>query len=311
MIHAPKFIRYFILTLLVSGCSEAGFEEELMDLFSEVPTSPMNLTALPGSNEVVLTWAPSPMALGHELLRSEISGSEYQSIARLETLNSGSYTDQNVQNGSLYFYVVRAYNSTGSSEFSNEAEATPMEHAASSESLFTIALSFTPAGTLIQWQALNSALKYQVLRSDTSGGPYTLLSEDLNETYFLDISVLSQSTYYYVVTALHSHGTSETSLYNHILTNDFSGPLAPSSFSADRTNQSILLTWKPAQGAVSYNLYRGTEPDAPLNYLSSTADASYSDTNSTDEAIPVYYEIASVGGDDMEGLRSTRISLDQ
>jgi len=271
----------------------------------------MNLTALPGSNEVVLTWAPSPMALGHELLRSEISGTEYQRIARLETLNSGSYTDQNVQNGYPYFYVVRAYNSTGSSEFSNEAEATPMEHAASSEALFTIALSFTPAGTLVQWQPLNSALRYQVLRSDTSGGPYTLLSEDLSETSFLDISVLSQSTYYYVVTALDAHGTSETSLYNHILTNDFRGPLAPSSFSANRANQTTLLTWKPAQGAISYNLYRGTELHSPLHFLISTPDGSYSDMNSTGEAVPVYYEIASVGGDDMEGLRSTRISPDQ
>jgi fibronectin type 3 domain-containing protein len=49
---------------------------------------------------------------------------------------------------------------------------------------------------------------YNVYRGTVSGGPYSLLSSGLTSTSFVDNSVQSGSTYYYVTTAVDSAGQS-------------------------------------------------------------------------------------------------------
>jgi hypothetical protein len=50
----------------------------------------------------------------------------------------------------------------------------------------------------LEWNAFPGATSYNVKRSSTSGGPYTLVA-NVKETTFTDSKVLSGSTYYYVV----------------------------------------------------------------------------------------------------------------
>jgi fibronectin type 3 domain-containing protein len=47
---------------------------------------------------------------------------------------------------------------------------------------------------------------YTVYRSETSGGPYTSISGTIAALQFTDSSVLSNRTYFYVVTATSSNG---------------------------------------------------------------------------------------------------------
>ena len=311
MIHTQTFSSFCVLLMLLPGCIEAAFEEELMDLFSEAPSIPKNLTALPGNREVVLTWAPSPLAAGHEVLRSSTSGAGYESIASLETLNSGSYTDQGVQNGQRYFYVVIAYNIMGRSGFSNEAEATPMEPPGSSASPFSTELSFTPSGVLVTWQQPGSATGYRVLRSDTPSGPYDQLGDALTGVSFLDISVQSHSTYHYVVSAFNEHGGEESSSIGTILTDEFTGPLAPSRFSGSVDGSEVLLTWRHAQGAASYALYRGTLPGTPPSFLTFLHGDASSHADATSPEGVVYYEISSLNDAGDEGPHSDSIMVER
>jgi autotransporter-associated beta strand protein len=57
---------------------------------------------------------------------------------------------------------------------------------------------------------VNAAQGYEVLRSTTSGGPYTSISSWNALTYpqYIDTAVISGSTYYYVVAAINQSGTS-------------------------------------------------------------------------------------------------------
>ena len=87
-----------------------------------VPPAPQNLTAEPGDTKVTLTWNTVIGAESYNVKRSTTSGGPYDNIA---SSSQTSYIDNTVTNGTTYYYVVTAMNSTGESNNSNEASATP------------------------------------------------------------------------------------------------------------------------------------------------------------------------------------------
>ncbi len=87
-----------------------------------VPSAPTNLAAVPGNDQVALSWTGSPAAATYSVYRGTTSGSE----TLLEGgLAAPSYTDTGLTNGTTYFYQVAAVNSAGTSAKSGEASATP------------------------------------------------------------------------------------------------------------------------------------------------------------------------------------------
>jgi fibronectin type 3 domain-containing protein len=65
----------------------------------------------------------------------------------------------------------------------------------------------------LSWTAsTSSVVGYNVYRGTASGGPYStkLTSSPVNDTNFVDSSVQSSSTYYYVATAVDSDSVEST-----------------------------------------------------------------------------------------------------
>jgi hypothetical protein len=65
-------------------------------------------------------------------------------------------------------------------------------------------VSASPAGIELAWDAISgdaSLYGYEVLRSDTSGGAYTMIAR-VTAASFTDLSVVEGATYYYVVRSL-------------------------------------------------------------------------------------------------------------
>ncbi len=65
-------------------------------------------------------------------------------------------------------------------------------------------VSASPAGIQLGWDAISgdaSLYGYEVLRSNTSGGPYTMIARITTHTY-TDLAVVEGATYYYVVQSL-------------------------------------------------------------------------------------------------------------
>ncbi len=60
----------------------------------------------------------------------------------------------------------------------------------------------------LSWGAVSGATGYKVLRSTTSGGPYTQIATGVTATTYTDSTVTNGTTYYYVVTALNVAGES-------------------------------------------------------------------------------------------------------
>ncbi|MMZ54607.1 Amylopullulanase precursor [compost metagenome] len=86
-------------------------------------TTEINLTATGGNSIVNLNWSTNINAEGYVVKRSTTPGGPYEVIAN--NVTDKSYVDNNVQNGTTYYYVVTALENGAETKTSNEASATP------------------------------------------------------------------------------------------------------------------------------------------------------------------------------------------
>lgn len=67
------------------------------------------------------------------------------------------------------------------------------------------------AQAVLSWNASSGATSYTVKRAAVSGGPYTTVSSNVTATSYTDTGLTNGSTYYYVVSAANSAGSSTDS----------------------------------------------------------------------------------------------------
>lgn len=87
------------------------------------PAPPTNLTATAGDAQVSLSWMGSSGASSYNVKRSTTLGGPYTTVA--SGVSATSYVDSGLANGTTYYYVVSAQNSSGESANSSQASATP------------------------------------------------------------------------------------------------------------------------------------------------------------------------------------------
>jgi hypothetical protein len=92
------------------------------------PSAPQNLEATSGDSKVSLSWtAPtstdSNLAISYNIYRGTASNHETLIASAISTL---TYIDATVINGNTYYYYVKAANTIGESEASNEVSAKPV-----------------------------------------------------------------------------------------------------------------------------------------------------------------------------------------
>ncbi|MCK4456010.1 MAG: right-handed parallel beta-helix repeat-containing protein [Thermoplasmata archaeon] len=95
------------------------------------PSAPWNLHAVPGSQQITLTWFPplddggSPIT-NYTIYRGTTSGGE---ILLVTTGDVNSYVDTGLTNGVTYYYLLAAVNGVGEGANSIEVSATPFNQA--------------------------------------------------------------------------------------------------------------------------------------------------------------------------------------
>ena len=98
---------------------------------SDPPAAPTNLSATAGSASVSFTWTANGESdlAGYNLYRGTTIGGQYTKV-NVALITGTSHTDTGLTNGTPYFYVLRAVDSSNNeSGNSNEATATPTETA--------------------------------------------------------------------------------------------------------------------------------------------------------------------------------------
>jgi rhamnogalacturonan endolyase len=170
---------------------------------STAPLPPASLGATPGNTQVTLTWPTVAAATSYAVERSGTSGGPY---AYIGAAAGPAYTDNNLTNGTPYYYVVASVNSTtGTGVNSSEATATPT--AALPVAPANLTATATNSEIVLAWNASAGAASYQLMRATANGGPYATIAGGLTATTSTDTNVLAGLTYYYVVTAANASGT--------------------------------------------------------------------------------------------------------
>lgn len=84
----------------------------------------------------------------------------------------------------------------------------------------TPAISSINKGTSmsINWNTVGGALSYQVLRSSTSGGTYSVIAT-VNDSSYADTSIAVNTNYYYKITAVGAYSNSTSSYYGPVRSN--------------------------------------------------------------------------------------------
>jgi regulation of enolase protein 1 (concanavalin A-like superfamily) len=179
-------------------------------LFSTQPIAavPSDLSATAGVGSVELDWTDVSNATNYSVYRSTTSGSGYAAIATGVT--ASSYADSNVSPGTTYYYVATASNALGESSYSNTASATP-QYPIPAPPIGLTATPISASQINLAWSPSTGAISYNVKRSSTTGGPYSVIASGLTSTAFNNTNLAGGTTYHYVVSAQNTAGESPDS----------------------------------------------------------------------------------------------------
>jgi fibronectin type 3 domain-containing protein len=175
------------------------------------PSAPGGLVAASAGGGLALSWSPATDAESgvslYRIYRATTSSPSKALVASV-TAPATQFTDSGVQPNTTYYYHVTAVNGVGlEGPASNEASAQAPD------------IPPNPPGTPVvtagdglvslDWPDNTDAdlAGYRVYRGTTAGGPYARIGPDpIATSEYSDSSVINDTTYFYVVTALDTAG---------------------------------------------------------------------------------------------------------
>jgi len=170
------------------------------------PAVPTGLSATPSTGTITLNWDDNNEGdlYAYDIYRSSTSGGQTNRLNLVRSKTS-AYTDTNVAGTRTYYYVVTAVDTNfNSSADSLEVSATVPADSTPPAAPSGVSATAGDGTVLLDW---NNNIEpdvngYNVYRSTTPGGPYTMLNGALlGISNYTDNSVTNGTSYYYVVTA--------------------------------------------------------------------------------------------------------------
>jgi cellulose 1,4-beta-cellobiosidase len=245
-------IYYYVVSAVRTGGESANSSEVSATPQIPAPAAPANLTATPGNAQVVLTWTALLGATHYNVKQALSSCGPFTTIA---STGLNNYTNTDLTNGVVYYYVVSALNVGGESTNSAVAAATPQ----SPLTAVPTALTATAGNqqVILYWNAATGATGYYLKRALVSGGPYAVIAQPASPGWN-DLIVANYTTYFYVVSAVNEAGQSANSAEVRVTPQP---SVALGAAFAGGGNQ-LLLSW-PAW-ATNYNVYAATNLLPPV-----------------------------------------------
>lgn len=159
-----------------------------------------------------------------------------------------SYTDRDIDEGVTYSYSVTA------SSGSHESARSSKKQVTTKYNLVAPALKASVSGNnvTLSWKGENSATGYEIYRSSAENAKGNTIA-NLGKTETYADKNLNTGVYYYSICSKNGNQYSERSAQVRV-------QILPGAVSinliADRGNGKVELSWKAAQGATSYAIYR-------------------------------------------------------
>ena len=159
------------------------------------------------------------------------------------------------------------------------------------------------------WNGVVDGISYNVKRSPSIGGPYTVIAPEIEATSFSDTDLFGNVTYYYVVSANTPGGESADSTPVQGATVAVP-PSAPSGLTATAGDGVVILYWNPnSEGDLAgYHVYRSTMPDGDYVLLNDSLLSSPEFTDDTVANLQLYrYVVTAVDFDLLESAFSNEV----
>lgn len=215
----PSTTYYYVVKAVDTSYNESDYSNEDSATTpgdTTPPAAPTNLSASAGDSTVSLDWDDNTEGDldSYNVYRSTTQGSGYTSIAT--GVANSDYIDNTVTNGTTYYYVVTAVDtSSNESAYSNEASTTPEGDVTPPAAPTNLAATAGNNSVSLNWDDNSEPDldSYNVYRDTTAGGPYTQIASGVATSDFVDNTVTNGTTYYYVVTAVDT-STNESSNSN-------------------------------------------------------------------------------------------------
>ncbi len=286
---------YYTVQAIYSG--GAGTISSEVSAAAEVsaPTAPSGLTATAnGSDEIDLSWAAGSGADDYVIERSTdgTNFSDYDQVDASQT----TYQDTGVDDGTIYYYRVRASNAVGDSADSNSASAsTPL---AAPDELTATAASSSEID--LSWENNSATATGFTIERSTDGTTFNPIgTASGNATTFNDTGLSAGTSYTYQVVATLDSQSSAPSASASAIT--LPAPLAGLTATAASSSE-IDLSWADVTGASGYEIDR---QDASGNWEEIDAvdspAASYADTGLSDGTSYTYQVIPYNDSGEAEG----------
>jgi len=250
-----------------------------------IPATPLNVSATAASSiNVVVSWSPVHGTIGYKVYRAS-TGGQYELVY---TTSDTSYTDAVLSSGRInYYYKVSAYNSSGESSLSSSPATVNKPSAPARVS----AVADSSGDITVSWSLVDNVMGYVVYRGVNASGTYDSIYTT-SDTLYINTGLLSNTAYYYKVSAYNSGGEGLLSLYASAIT----VPAVPSDVSATAvSSDSIAVRWPSVSGATGYIVYRSTSANSGYNLIDTTLSTSYTDIGLL-PCTTYYYRVSAYNG---------------
>jgi fibronectin type 3 domain-containing protein len=315
--NLPKGTTYYYVVKAVDnwGNESNPSNEVSATPFDTVPPNPpTGLSAWPTDYAVVLSWDSNVESdtAGYNIYRSLTSGSNYTFISY--TTNT-SYTDSGLTNGTTYYYVITAIDTSGNeSSSSAEVWATPYDNVAPDPPA-SLEATDTPndsGGSItLNWSAslATDTAGYHIFRSLTSGSGYVQIATTTS-TNFTDTNLANDTTYYYVITAFDEVPNESTySIEASATPLDNLPPATPTITSVIAGNSTIDLDWtaSPETDTAGYKIWWGIQSGLYTNVVDVGNTNSYQ-LQDLSNGITYYLAVTAYDSSGNESSKSTEVS---
>lgn len=221
------------LGLILAGCgggSGGASSEVVSGVAAVAPASPTALTAVGGTGQVTLSWAPVSNATSYNVYYAAASG--VTTVNGIKVASAGNpHLQTGLAAGTTYYFIVTAVNGAG------ESAASAQTSAATASTSPVLVAPVAPTGIIatggvnqvsISWPAVAGATSYNIYWANVPGVTKANGVKITNATTpYIQTGLAAGTTYYYIVTAVNSAGEGVASSQASAATNAATPPPAP------------------------------------------------------------------------------------
>ena len=253
------------LTVTTSGKVSASCGDDDDDDDDDDGDASVSLSTSSGDGYVKLSWSTSNIDVSSFQIYRD-TDSDLDGRVRIATVGSStsSYTDEDISNGTTYYYSLKVTDSDGNVTNSDAVKATPSgddDDDSDGTASITLTTSGEDESVSLSWSTSNIDVKsFQVYRDTDSelSGRVRIASVSSSTTTYTDEDVTNGTTYYYSIKVTDTDGD----VTNSVAVGATPSSSAVATLTTSAGNGYVNLYWSTTNIDVkSFQIYRDTDSD--------------------------------------------------